>query len=319
MPEPELEVVEAELGDAEVMVALMQAAFGARRPVDPPSDALAETADSVREALTAGTGVLLRLDGTPAATLLIDSTTAAEGGQPAAEGTVVLRRVSVHPAHQGGGVALQLIAAAEEIAAEDGARRVEVVARNEFPELIEWWQDGGYRILRSAPHGVVLGRELPVLVEAATVDEMHRLGERLASVLRAGDLIIASGDLGAGKTTLTQGLARGLDVDGPVISPTFVLSRVHHARHGGPDLVHVDAYRLESPEEFDDLDLDESYASAVTLVEWGLGLADHVSPDWLHIHIRRDENDTRQVSLRPQGSRWHGVDLRAVVEGVPVV
>lgn len=316
MPEPE--IVEAEPADAEVMVALMQAAFGARRPVDPPSEALGETVESVREALTTGTGVLVRLDGVPAATLLIDPTATAEGEHPAVPGTVVLRRVSVHPDYQGGGVALQLVAAAEEIAAEDGARRAELIARHEFPELITWWRAGGYRELRPAPHGVVLGRDLPVPVQVPTVDDMHALGERLAGVLRAGDLVIASGDLGAGKTTLTQGLARGLGVDGPVISPTFVLSRVHPSRNGaGPSLVHVDAYRLGSPEEFDDLDLDESYGSSVTLVEWGLGLADHVNPDWLHIHIRRGDDDTRVVTLRPQGARWRGVDLRAVVEGVP--
>lgn len=314
-PVPQIDVREAELADAEVLLALMQAAFGARPPVDPPSEALGETAESLRAALTSGTGVLVSVDDEPAATLLIDSTRRAEDDQPIPDHTVVLRRVSVHPEFQGAGVAQELVAAAEHLAALDGARRVELFSRREFPELVAWWQQMGYQPQRTTELGVVLGRDLPIVIEVPTAEQMHELGLRLASVLRAGDLIIASGELGAGKTTLTQGLARGLQVGGPVISPTFVLSRVHPSLNAGPDLVHVDAYRLDSPEEFDDLDLDESYATAVTVVEWGLGLAEQANPDHLHIHIDRAEDDCRWVLVHPHGGRWTSVDLHQLLGG----
>ena len=94
------------------------------------------------------------------------------------------------------------------------------------------------------------------------------------TLLRPGDLVIASGDLGAGKTTLTQGIGRGLGSAGPIISPTFVLSRVHPSATGRPTLVHVDAYRLSSPAELDDLDLEATVAESVTVVEWGQGIAE---------------------------------------------
>ena len=99
--------------------------------------------------------------------------------------------------------------------------------------------------------------------------------------------MIASGDLGAGKTTLTQGIGRGLDSEGAVISPTFVLSRIHPSRSRRPALVHVDAYRLGSAEELDDLDLDATAGDAVTVVEWGAGLAEGLADHRLEIDIRR--------------------------------
>jgi len=122
---------------------------------------------------------------------------------------------------------------------------------------------------------------------------MRELGRRLASVLTAGDLVILSGGLGAGKTTLTQGIGDGLAVRGPITSPTFVIARVHpplaaagHGRAGrGPALVHADAYRLGSALELDDLDLDTDTASCVTVVEWGEGLAEGLSADRLEITI----------------------------------
>jgi tRNA threonylcarbamoyladenosine biosynthesis protein TsaE len=120
---------------------------------------------------------------------------------------------------------------------------------------------------------------------------MRELGRRLASVLTAGDLVILSGGLGAGKTTLTQGIGDGLGVRGPITSPTFVIARVHprlaasgNARRG-PALVHADAYRLGSVLELDDLDLDTDTASSVTVVEWGEGLAEGLSADRLEITI----------------------------------
>jgi tRNA threonylcarbamoyl adenosine modification protein YjeE len=152
----------------------------------------------------------------------------------------------------------------------------------------------------------------PSVVVVPTAASMHALGRRLANLLRAGDLVLACGELGAGKTALTQGIGAGLDVVGAVISPTFVLSRVHHPRRGGPALVHVDAYRLADLAEVEDLDLDASLADSVTVVEWGEGKAEQLSDDRLDVVIQRSsdpEDETRTVTLNGVGGRWAGVDL----------
>ena len=125
---------------------------------------------------------------------------------------------------------------------------------------------------------------------------MRALGRRLAGLLRAGDLVILSGALGAGKTTLVQGIGEGLGVRGPVTSPTFVIARVHPSMTGGPDLVHADAYRLASPAEVDDLDLDATVDSSVTVIEWGGGLAEGLAADRLEVTI------TRPARAVPSGS-----------------
>ena len=119
--------------------------------------------------------------------------------------------------------------------------------------------------------------------------------------------MILTGPLGAGKTTLVQGIGEGLGVRGPVTSPTFVIARVHPVRTGsGPSLVHADAYRLGSIGEVDDLDLDADVASAVTVVEWGQGLAEGLAEDRLEISIRPDpDSDVRTVELNGYGARWN--------------
>ncbi|HME63869.1 MAG TPA: tRNA (adenosine(37)-N6)-threonylcarbamoyltransferase complex ATPase subunit type 1 TsaE [Streptosporangiaceae bacterium] len=136
---------------------------------------------------------------------------------------------------------------------------------------------------------------------------MRHLGRELAGRLRAGDLVILTGPLGAGKTTLVQGIGEGLGVRGPVTSPTFVIARVHPVRAGsGPSLVHADAYRLGSVGEVDDLDLDADVASAVTVVEWGHGLAEGLAEDHLEISIQPDlDSDVRTVRLNGYGARWN--------------
>lgn len=129
---------------------------------------------------------------------------------------------------------------------------------------------------------------LPLDVTVSTAAAMRTLGRRLALVLRAGDLVLLSGPLGAGKTTLTQGIGDGLHVRGPVTSPTFVIARVHPplpAGRKGPALVHADAYRLGSALELDDLDLDTDTGTSVTVVEWGEGLAEGLSADRLEVTI----------------------------------
>lgn len=172
-------------------------------------------------------------------------------------------------------------------------------------------------------------------IQVADPAAMHELGRRIGDVLKAGDLVVLTGALGAGKTTLTAGLGEALGVRGPVTSPTFVLARTHPSLAGGPPLVHVDAYRLGSAAELDDLDLD--YEGAVVVVEWGHGLLDGVNDSLLEVVIGPvsrgsdadlpgvgsggdgdgrgkdptiDEEDVpvepRTVELRRAGPRWEG-------------
>jgi tRNA threonylcarbamoyladenosine biosynthesis protein TsaE len=148
---------------------------------------------------------------------------------------------------------------------------------------------------------------VPADLRVATDVAMRDLGRELAGRLRAGDLVILTGPLGAGKTTLVQGIGEGLGVRGPVTSPTFVIARVHPVLTGsGPSLVHADAYRLGSIGEVDDLDLDADVASAVTVVEWGQGLAEGLAEDRLEISIQPDpDSDVRTVQLNGYGARWN--------------
>ncbi|MCC3773447.1 tRNA (adenosine(37)-N6)-threonylcarbamoyltransferase complex ATPase subunit type 1 TsaE [Streptomyces sp. UNOB3_S3] len=172
----------------------------------------------------------------------------------------------------------------------------------------------------NAPH-------TPSAVTAATLtvksaEDMRELGRRLATLLRPGDLVLLSGELGAGKTTLTRGLGEGLGVRGAVTSPTFVIARVHPPLSGGPALVHVDAYRLSGGlDEMEDLDLDVSLPESVIVVEWGDGKVEELSEDRLRVVIERavgadapaegddDADDVRSVTVSGVGARWAGVDL----------
>ena len=140
--------------------------------------------------------------------------------------------------------------------------------------------------------------------ELPTVDDTHAWGARLGALLKAGDLLLLTGELGAGKTTLTQGIADGLGVRGPITSPTFVIARVHPSLVGGPNLVHLDAYRLGGLAELEDLDLDASLEEAVTVVEWGHGVAEQLSEDYLEVTLSGHE--TRTVGLVGHGARWTG-------------
>lgn len=144
-----------------------------------------------------------------------------------------------------------------------------------------------------------------------TVRDTHAWGARLGVLLRAGDLVVLTGGLGAGKTTLTQGIAQGVGVRGPITSPTYVIARVHPSLLGGPDLVHVDAYRLGGLAELDDLDLDASLDEVVTVVEWGHGLAEQLSEDYLEVTL--SGYDVRTVDLVGHGARWTGPDAAALL------
>lgn len=126
------------------------------------------------------------------------------------------------------------------------------------------------------------------------------LGRALAAVLGAGDVLVLTGPLGAGKTTLTRGIGEGLNVRGPVASPTFVLARTHPSLSGGAPLVHVDAYRLADARELDDLDLD--FARSVTVIEWGAGLIDSLVDSWLELVLERPGG---AVAAESRGSAAH--------------
>lgn len=151
-------------------------------------------------------------------------------------------------------------------------------------------------------------------VTVTSPEQMQELGRRLAKLLRAGDLVMLNGELGAGKTTLTRGLGEGLGVRGAVTSPTFVIARVHPSLGDGPPLVHADAYRLGGGlDEMEDLDLDVSLPESVVVVEWGEGKVEELTDDRLHVVIHRAVGDTtdevRHVTVTGLGERWATVDL----------
>ena len=160
------------------------------------------------------------------------------------------------------------------------------------------------------------GRAVSGQVQVATGDDMRALGRRIAADLRAGDLLILSGPLGAGKTTLVQGIGEGLNVRGPITSPTFVIARVHPPLGNGPALVHADAYRLGGVAEVDDLDLDSDTASSVTAIEWGEGLAEGLSEDRLEIAIEIS-GTARMVRINGIGNRWADRDSPRAGSPVP--
>jgi tRNA threonylcarbamoyladenosine biosynthesis protein TsaE len=142
-----------------------------------------------------------------------------------------------------------------------------------------------------------------VIVEVPTPEDMRVLGRGLADLLEAGDLLVLTGNLGAGKTVMAQGIGTGLGVQGAVLSPTFVIARVHNG--GRLPLVHVDAYRLGGLAEVDDLDLDASLGDSVTLVEWGAGLVDDLADARLEIDIHRPvDGDVRTVTFSAYGDAW---------------
>jgi tRNA threonylcarbamoyladenosine biosynthesis protein TsaE len=289
---------------------VVHAAFEARPPLDPPASALAESPAELEQRLSRHGGLLACVDETPAGALVLDP----------AGSTMYLRRFGVVPSQQGHGVAAALIEAAVEAA--EGYDDLTVVAREELPATIRFWERQGFREIRRDPPNVELRRPLRTAVfQAPDAEAMRGLGRSLAGQLAPGDLIVLTGALGAGKTTFTQGLGAGLGVRGQVTSPTFVIARVHPSEVGGPALVHVDAYRLGGIAELDDLDLDTSLEQAVTVVEWGEGIAEGLSESRLEVDIVRsdgaDEGDDgaeehRRVEITPVGPRWHALSFRGL-------
>jgi tRNA threonylcarbamoyladenosine biosynthesis protein TsaE len=306
----DLHVVDATAAVTDEIVAVIHHAFSARRVLDPPSTALSENASTVGAAIAAHGGLLARIggviDGVAVGAMLYD-----------VDGDVLgLRRVSVNPPFQGRGVASAMVGCAEHAARQRGLRRVRLVARIELPETVEFWRHRGYSVVERRGQDLIYAKAMPVELSVPTAADMRAIGEELAGQLRAGDVLVLSGDLGAGKTTFTQGLGAGLKVRGDITSPTFVISRVHPSLVGGPALVHVDAYRIGGIAELDDLDLDASLDDAVTVVEWGHGLAESLADDRLDIVVTRgddDSDETRDLRITPVGQRWAETGLQLSV------
>jgi tRNA threonylcarbamoyladenosine biosynthesis protein TsaE len=299
-----LDIVEARPDHAAAVADLIRRSFAARPPLDPPATALAEDTESVASAITASGGLVALLGGSVVGSLLFDHS------RP---GWLGLRRVAVDPDHQEHGIASAIVGMAEEAAGERAMDGLWLWVREELPATMRFWSRRGYAPTGRAGVHTVVQKPLPARVDILSADAMAHLATRLATLLRAGDLLILTGELGAGKTTFTQGLGEALGVRGPVTSPTFVLSRIHPSLTGGPDLVHVDAYRLGSAIEVDDLDLDATADASVTVVEWGAGVAEQISDSWLSIAITNVVEDTRRVTVVPHGPRWADVALRSTL------
>ncbi|HEY4577863.1 MAG TPA: tRNA (adenosine(37)-N6)-threonylcarbamoyltransferase complex ATPase subunit type 1 TsaE [Yaniella sp.] len=160
--------------------------------------------------------------------------------------------------------------------------------------------------------------------ELTDLTATHHLATRVAAQLRAGDVIILTGDLGAGKTTFTQGLATALGITAVITSPTFVLARHHNHPSDGLNLVHVDAYRITTADELTSLDLETWLSDSVVVIEWGRGLAEDLTDSYLDIELIRpgattdelitdfsdeDVDEPRTAIITGHGPRWEGTDL----------
>jgi len=156
-----------------------------------------------------------------------------------------------------------------------------------------------------------------VAFSVSTSEQMQAFGKQIGALLTAGDVVVLSGPLGAGKTTFVQGLAMQLEVQGVVTSPTFVVSRVHKPQGTGLALVHVDAYRLSNQSDLVDLDLDAT-PNAAFVIEWGKEFVSGITDNWLEIDIDRSQELTdaldpasgiRTISVTAVGDRWSDLDL----------
>lgn len=317
-----LNVLDAGPEDAERVLSVIRLSFGARPSLDPPSTAADETVERIARALAGAGGLVVERRGKPIGAMLFDES------RP---GLLGFRRVSVDPDHQDRGVASAMVGVAEDTAEERGHDGIWLDVREELPDNIEFWTRRRYLPAGRRGSTIEFGKTLWLARELPTAEDAKAFGRTFGGLLRAGDLVVMSGELGAGKTTLTQGIGDGLGIRGPVTSPTFVISRAHPSLVDGPALVHVDAYRLTDAAEVDDLDLDASAAGSVTVVEWGAGKAEQLSDSWLEVRLERrpghdldplgtivDEDagdQVRVVVVKPHGPRWLGVPLRSTLIG----
>jgi tRNA threonylcarbamoyladenosine biosynthesis protein TsaE len=296
--------------DAPQVQRVAAAAFAGRVALDPPSPAPTEPVDLVAAELEKDGGALIRRGDEVLACLRL-----------AVDDDVVrLRRVAVHPDHQGHGYGTRLALWTQAWIARrrlegdlPSVQRIAVDVRRELPANRRFWEVLEYEVVPSRPgladYLLTLERPVPRAIAVPDALAMRDVGAQLAPLLRPGDLVLLHGPLGAGKTTLTQGLAAALHVRGAVTSPTFVIARAHPGRL---PLVHVDAYRVGSGLEVDDLDLDTSLEESVTVVEWGEGLVEDLAADRLEVRIERAEeadDERRVVVVEAFGPRWTGVAL----------
>ncbi len=315
---PDLSVREASAHDADTIAKVIRVAF--ETPALPSADGPTppDTGATVVEALSRSGGLVCGLDGTTVGALLFEDHGMALG----------LRRVSTLPSARWSEVLGALVEKAERVAAARGYDDVCVLVGPELPETSTALSSRSYTEVAQPGETGSMVKALGAEVAAPTAEAAANLGRRLAGLLRAGDLVILSGALGAGKTTLAQGVGAGLGVRGEVTSPTFVISRVHPSLGAGPGLVHVDAFRLGDGAELDDLDLDASIEESVTLVEWGEGIAEALSANRLHVHLSRARggdvgggpsggDEPRVISVTPVGARWVGAGVRSALAGVP--
>ena len=305
---------------AEVL-GVIHRAFAARPVLDPPATAGDETLETVAASLERDGGLLATRRGHPMGAILFDRS------RP---GRLGLLRVSVDPLGRDRGVASAMVGVAEDVAEEQGMDGIWLHVREELPANFRFWNHRLYLPVRQDGPTIEMAKTLWLAREAPDADAMRDLAARVAGLLRAGDLLVLTGGLGAGKTTFTQGLGDALGVRGPVTSPTFVIARTHPSEVGGPPLVHVDAYRLGDAAEIDDIDLDATTEESVTVVEWGEGMAEQLSDSWLAITIETraaspgdplgtacgvPSDEMRVVTIRPHGPRWLEVPLRSVLLG----
>lgn len=290
---------------APTVLEIVRTAFATRPPLDPPADALRETEESIAAELAHG-GLVASYDDGPQGGRSVGALLLDPDGE-----TLWLRRVGVLPEVRDHGVGTDLVS--EALAGAEEYAEVAVLAREELPGTSKFWREHGFVPVGGTSPYVELRRPAPRTYDAPDAAAMRALGTMVAETLRAGDVVVLSGELGAGKTTFTQGLGAGLGVRGAVTSPTFVISRVHPSLGDGPALVHVDAYRLGGTAELDDLDLDTSLDEAVTVVEWGEGIAEGLADDRVEVRIERavadqvdhaDGLDPRRVRIAPVGRRW---------------
>ncbi|MDQ3276546.1 MAG: tRNA (adenosine(37)-N6)-threonylcarbamoyltransferase complex ATPase subunit type 1 TsaE [Actinomycetota bacterium] len=294
----ELQVRQAGPADLSAVLALIHTASP-----ETPASVVAATLSDHR-------GLLAEVDGQPSGALLFRYN----------DDGLLVRAMSIDPKWEHLEVAAALVRCAEETAVASGCARVSLVAGSVQMATQSRWVRRGYHEVACDDSRTTLAKPLPVQLEVRTPEQTRLLGTRLARLLRAGDLVLLSGHLGAGKTTLTQGIGAGLGVHGAITSPTFVIARVHPAEGEGPALVHVDAYRLGGVDEIDDLDLDTSLEDSVTVVEWGRGVAESLAADRLVVEIDRrrgdaggvTDDDLRRVRVTPVGRRWLGADLASL-------
>jgi tRNA threonylcarbamoyladenosine biosynthesis protein TsaE len=290
--------VERVRGDVPVdeVRALTRRAFAEQGVLEPPSGALSETAARVADDFATGGGLLLR----DAGGRLVGTCRVRRLGS-----AWLLRRCAVDPAYRRTGLGRRLVDEASAWGADEGALRLHVGVRDALPGSRAFWESQGFTVL--ARHGFWTELARGVRLDLDGPEQTQELGRRLAAELQPGDLVVLSGPLGAGKTTLTQGIGAALDVRGHVTSPTFVLARVHP---GAVPLVHVDAYRLRDAGgrvELDDLDLDASLDDSITVVEWGEGLVEGLAESRLDVHLERPAENVRTALVTPVGPRWSTV------------